>query len=129
MKNKGPNRRGWVQMFGLSVLLFFAVAVLSAIPFIRDWELRFADTFFRLSPSPKQKSEVVLVTLDDESLQRYGRWRSKLHGEWMRNARPISSLRMVWPHRMKPDPFSPQSPSWCRFHSAGMVSIRFPLGL
>ena len=74
MKNKGPNRRGWVQMLGLSVLLFFAVAVLSAIPFIRDWELRFADTFFRLSPSPKQKSEVVLVTLDDESLQRYGRW-------------------------------------------------------
>jgi signal transduction histidine kinase len=74
MKNKSPNRRGWVQMFGLSVLLFFAVSVLSAIPFIRDWELRFTDTFFRLSPSPKQKSDVVLVTLDDESLQRYGRW-------------------------------------------------------
>src|SRR6201981_1562201 len=74
MKPKDPGRRGWIQMLGLSVLLFVAVAVLSAIPFIRDWELRFADTFFRLSPSPKQKSEVVLVTLDDETLQRYGRW-------------------------------------------------------
>src|SRR5246500_653414 len=74
MKPKDPGRRGWIQMLGLSVLLFVAVAVLSAIPLIRDWELRFTDTFFRLSPSPKQKSEVVLVTLDDESLQRYGRW-------------------------------------------------------
>ena len=74
MKNKGPNRRGWVQMLGLSVLLFLAVAALSQVPIIRDWEFRFTDTFFRLSPSPKQKSDVVLVTLDDESLQRYGRW-------------------------------------------------------
>jgi signal transduction histidine kinase len=74
MKPKDPGRRGWIQMLGLSVLLFVAVAVLSAIPLIRDWELRFTDTFFRLSPSPKQKSDVVLVTLDDESLQRYGRW-------------------------------------------------------
>lgn len=74
MKNKGPNRRGWVQMLGLSVLLFIAVAALSQVPIIRDWEFRFTDTFFRLSPSPKQKSDVVVVTLDDESLQRYGRW-------------------------------------------------------
>jgi signal transduction histidine kinase len=74
MKSKGPSRRGWVQMLGLAVLLFAAVALLSGIPLIRDWQARLTDTFFRLSPSPRQKSDVVLVTVDDESLQRYGRW-------------------------------------------------------
>jgi signal transduction histidine kinase len=74
MKSKGSTRRGWVQMPGLAVLLFATVAILSTIPLIRDWQVRFTDTFFRLSPSPKDKSSVVLVTVDDESLQRYGRW-------------------------------------------------------
>jgi signal transduction histidine kinase len=74
MKSKGSTRRGWVQTPGLVVLLFATVAVLSTIPLIHDWQLRFSDTFFRLSPSPKEKSNVVLVTVDDESLQRYGRW-------------------------------------------------------
>jgi signal transduction histidine kinase len=44
------------------------------IPLIRDWQVRFTDTFFRLSPIPEPRSQVVLVTIDDESLQRYGRW-------------------------------------------------------
>src|ERR1700693_3089699 len=74
MKSTEPGRRGWGQMAGLTVLLFVAVAVLSTIPLIRDWQLRFTDTFFRVSPTPAQKSQVVLVAVDDQSLQRYGRW-------------------------------------------------------
>ena len=74
MKTAGPGRRGWVQMLGLSVLLFATVAIVSTIPLIRDWRSRLADTFFRLSPSPRQKSDVVVVTVDDDSLQLYGRW-------------------------------------------------------
>jgi len=61
-------------MGGLAVLLFLLVAGLSTVPVIRDWQLRFTDSFFRISPVPKQRSQVVLVTIDDESLQRYGRW-------------------------------------------------------
>src|SRR6266404_6101871 len=68
-------RRGWAQTGGLAILLFLVVALLSAlIPTLRDWQLRFTDTFFRLAPAPRQRSQVVLVTIDDESLQRYGRW-------------------------------------------------------
>lgn len=74
MKSTPLTRRGPLQMIWLAVILFAAVALLSTIPVIRDWQARFSDTFFRLSPSPKQKSDVVLVTIDDESLQRYGRW-------------------------------------------------------
>jgi signal transduction histidine kinase/CHASE2 domain-containing sensor protein len=69
------GRRGWAQTGGLAILLFLVVALLSAsIPTLRDWQLRFTDTFFRLAPAPRQRSPVVLVTIDDESLHRYGRW-------------------------------------------------------
>lgn len=74
MKAPEPRDRRWGQMCGLAVLLFLLVTVLSMVPVIRDWQLRFSDTFFRISPVPKQRSQVVLVTIDDESLQRYGRW-------------------------------------------------------
>jgi signal transduction histidine kinase len=74
MKPAGASHSGWGQAAGLTALLFVLVVGLSSFPVIRDWQLRFADTFFRLSPAPAQKSQVVLVTIDDESLQRYGRW-------------------------------------------------------
>jgi signal transduction histidine kinase len=74
MKAAGASRRGWGQAAGLTALLFVLVVGLSSFPVIRDWQLRFTDTFFRLSPAPAEKSQVVLVTIDDESLQRYGRW-------------------------------------------------------
>src|SRR5437868_3886467 len=76
-------------------------------------------------------------------MARAGRLQSKLHGEWMRNARPISSLRMVWPHRMKPDPFSPKArpgadsipQGWFRYDSrldcdarAGFAPVTRPTG-
>jgi signal transduction histidine kinase/CHASE2 domain-containing sensor protein len=68
-------RRGWAQTCGLAILLFLLIELLSAaIPTIRDWQLRFTDTFFRLAPVPNQRSRVVLVEIDDESLLRYGRW-------------------------------------------------------
>src|SRR6267378_4817542 len=74
MKNTEPHHRGWGQASSLAVLLFLLVAVLSTIAVIRDWQVRFTDTFFRLSPAPQQRSRVVVVTIDDQSLQRYGRW-------------------------------------------------------
>src|SRR6266576_3706801 len=74
MTNAEPRHRGWIQTSGLVVLLFLLVAGLSTIGVIRDWQVRFSDTFFRLSPVPKEKSQVVMVTIDDQSLQRYGRW-------------------------------------------------------
>jgi len=74
MNSQRPSRRGPLQMLGLTLLLFSAVAISFFIPLIRDSQARVTDTFFRLSPSPKQKSDVVLITIDDESLQRYGRW-------------------------------------------------------
>lgn len=74
MTSAEPRHRGWIQTSGLVVLLFLLVAGLSTIEVIRDWQVRFSDTFFRLSPVPKEKSRVVIVTIDDQSLQRLGRW-------------------------------------------------------
>jgi signal transduction histidine kinase len=70
-----PRKHEWVQTAALAGLLFLLVVVLSvAMPAVRDWQLRFNDSFFRFSPVPKPRSKVVLVTIDDESLQRFGRW-------------------------------------------------------
>jgi signal transduction histidine kinase/CHASE2 domain-containing sensor protein len=74
MKGGGARHRGWGQICGLGLLLFALIATLSTVSSIHDWQLRFSDTFFRLSPAPRQASPVVLVTIDDDSLQRYGRW-------------------------------------------------------
>jgi signal transduction histidine kinase/CHASE2 domain-containing sensor protein len=64
-----------MQTAALAGLLFLLVVVLSAaMPALRDWQLRVNDSFFRFSPVPKPRSRVVLVTIDDESLQRFGRW-------------------------------------------------------
>ena len=69
------RKQDWLQTVALSALLFLVVVFLSAtIPAVRDWQLRFNDSFFRFSPLPKPRSRVVLVTIDDASLQQLGRW-------------------------------------------------------
>src|SRR5512146_309013 len=74
MKPEGPGRRGWRRNAGLSLVLFFLVLALSAIPGIRDSQVRLTDSYFRLAPGPQQQSPVVVVLIDDQSLQKYGRW-------------------------------------------------------
>jgi len=75
MISGASSNRGWLQAAGLAVVLFLLVALISvAIPTVRDWQLRFNDSFFRFSPIPTPRSRVILVTIDDQSLQRIGRW-------------------------------------------------------
>ena len=74
MSGTGPRARNWKQNVALSLLLLVVVVLLSAIPVIRDWELRLSDTFFRVAPTPPSPSQVVLVVIDDESLNQFGRW-------------------------------------------------------
>ena len=69
-----PLSRVWAARFGLSLLLLALVGFLSAAPIVRDSELRVVDTFFRLAPPPAQRSAVIVVLIDDESLRQYGRW-------------------------------------------------------
>lgn len=69
-----PTTRSLGQTFGISAVLFAVVVAFSATPVIRDMEVRLTDTLFRLAPAPKDRSGVVLVLVDDQSLQEYGRW-------------------------------------------------------
>lgn len=66
--------RTWTQTFSLAAILFVLVVAFSTLLLIRDSQVRLTDTFFRLAPPPKERSGVVLVSIDDESLRRYGRW-------------------------------------------------------
>jgi CHASE2 domain-containing sensor protein/signal transduction histidine kinase len=58
----------------LSVILFLIIALLSGIPLVREWQIRLADTFFRVAPAPHPPSPILIVSIDDQSLQQYGRW-------------------------------------------------------
>jgi signal transduction histidine kinase len=73
MTADGPGRWNWRQTFVLSAILFALVAGISTFPVIRNSSVRIADTFFRLAP-PRARSPVVLVLIDDDSLQQFGRW-------------------------------------------------------
>lgn len=79
MKPGEEGRRGWRRNLGLSLVLFVLVLALSAIPGIRDAQVRLSDSYFRLAPVPGQRSPVVVVLIDDDSLQKFGRW------PWSRN--------------------------------------------
>lgn len=74
MSSASSGSANWKQNVSLSLLLLLLVLLLSAIPVIRDWELRLSDTFFRVAPAPRAPSDVVLVVIDDESLHQFGRW-------------------------------------------------------
>ena len=70
MTRHNPLLGMWAERFALSLLVLSLVVAFSVIPVVRDSELRLADSFFRLAPPPAQRSEVVLVLIDDESLRR-----------------------------------------------------------
>jgi len=74
MKRKNSLLSVWAKRAALSLLVLLLVAALSLIPVVRDSEMRLTDTFFRLAPPPAQRSGAVLVLIDEESLQQYGRW-------------------------------------------------------
>ncbi|HYU48017.1 MAG TPA: CHASE2 domain-containing protein [Terriglobales bacterium] len=74
MTGEGPQRGTWKTTLARSAALFVLIAALSAIRLIHDFQQRLTDTFFRVTPAPAEPSKVVLVLIDDESLQHYGRW-------------------------------------------------------
>lgn len=74
MKAEEPGRRGWAQNAWLALLLFAMVAALSAVPGIRESQAKLSDSYFLLAPKPRQRSPVAVVLIDDESLQKFGRW-------------------------------------------------------
>ena len=63
----------WPRILLLAAMLFGFVSLVSMIPIVHDFDLRLADSFFRIAPETKP-SPVVLVLIDDGSLQAQGRW-------------------------------------------------------
>jgi len=74
MNSAAGRGRGWMQWLGIAVALFTIVTALSAVPLLRELQLRLTDSYVQLAPTPHQRSPVVLVMIDDASLNRYGRW-------------------------------------------------------
>src|SRR5664280_1197614 len=89
------RQREWWRTLSFATVLFLVVVTVTAIPVVRDFQMRIADTYFRTAPPPLQPSSVVLVLIDDESLREYGRWpwsRAKI-AELVRNLDRAEALR------------------------------------
>lgn len=74
MKAEHPGLSRWIRTAELSAVLLVIVAAFNVVPLVREFGVRVSDTFFRIAPLPKERSRVVVVSIDDESLRTYGRW-------------------------------------------------------
>lgn len=74
MNRSMPGGGGWGRTLRLAALLFALSAALSAVPVVRELQLRLTDSFFRLVSPEASSGAPVLVLIDDESLRAYGRW-------------------------------------------------------
>jgi CHASE2 domain-containing sensor protein/nitrogen-specific signal transduction histidine kinase len=80
MKKSAPFRARWKTESMLVLALLASSALLSATPVLRELNRRIGDGYFRIQPKSQQDG-VVVVSIDDASLQEVGRWpwsRSKL---------------------------------------------------
>src|SRR5512146_2525070 len=74
MTAESPTRTRWTGTLLLTAILFVLVSMLSMVPFVRELGLRLSDSVYRVAPQPAKPSKVVLILIDDQSLQAYGRW-------------------------------------------------------
>ena len=58
----------------IMVLVVFLAANLSSLGFFESINLRIRDSFFRLRGPVPTNQQIVIVTIDDESIYRFGRW-------------------------------------------------------
>lgn len=68
------RRHDWLTTLWLSLGLCCAATLLTLLPPAREVQIRLSDTLVRISPPPHTPSTVILVSIDEKSLQRHGRW-------------------------------------------------------
>src|ERR1019366_7973573 len=73
MSDPSGSRPRWVVDLALTCALATMIVGLSFFPAIKEFNRRLTDVYHRLQKT-HQASDVTVVTIDDASLQRYGRW-------------------------------------------------------
>ena len=63
-----------IPVAGLSITLLFLLFVLVRIDFLDTFELKVYDVMMRLRSAPEADSPIVLVDIDDDSIEKLGRW-------------------------------------------------------
>ena len=74
MSKSDNHRHDWLTTLWLSLVLCSATSLLTLLPPVREVQIRLSDTLFRISPAPRPPSTVILVLIDEKSLQRHGHW-------------------------------------------------------
>lgn len=72
-KNIWPDHKR-LLCYGLIVTALFSLLYLLDPPFLRFLELRFYDAVLRENPVDKPSADIVIVDIDERSLQEFGQW-------------------------------------------------------
>ena len=67
-------RRYPIHLLGIVAALFFAGFALIGVEFIDTLDLKVYDMLMRLRSDPNSPSDIVLVEIDDDSIEKLGRW-------------------------------------------------------
>ena len=59
---------------GLSITILFLVLGVYRMEFLDSLELKFYDVMMNLRSEPNSPSEIVIVDIDDDSIEKLGRW-------------------------------------------------------
>ena len=59
---------------GLGITILFLGLVFYRVDFIESLELKFYDVMLNLKVDPGAPSEIVLVDIDEDSIEKLGRW-------------------------------------------------------
>ena len=68
------SRRAWFVSLGIAVIAFLLALGFSFTRFCRDIEFKTLDLRYRLRPRLTVRHDILMVDIDDESLETYGRW-------------------------------------------------------
>lgn len=70
----GILKRHPAKVLGLGVTVIFLLLGLLRIDFLDTMELKFYDLMMELRSDPQSPSDVVIVDIDDDSIEKLGRW-------------------------------------------------------
>jgi CHASE2 domain-containing sensor protein/predicted Ser/Thr protein kinase len=70
----GMLKRHPAIFLGLGITFLFLVLALSRVAFLDTLELKIYDVMMRFRGDPQATSDIVLVSIDDDSIERLGRW-------------------------------------------------------
>lgn len=71
---KGRKDQHQLLLYGIIITVLFCLLYIFEPPFLKFLDLRFYDTVLRDHPVEKPANDIIIVTIDEKSLDKFGQW-------------------------------------------------------